>query len=96
LFACFEILGISRAHVYALEVPYEDALEVCPRVDAIREEMLEPCSGAFRKVEWQVLDDEEIIVRPSCSTSRAQLFQPHGGVGVPKVFDDVRQHTETR
>ena len=30
LFAGFEILGISRAHVHALEVPYEDALEVYP------------------------------------------------------------------
>ena len=26
----FEILGISRAHVCALKVPYEDALQVCP------------------------------------------------------------------
>jgi hypothetical protein len=30
LFAGFEILGISRAHVLALKVPYEEALEVCP------------------------------------------------------------------
>jgi len=27
-------------------------------VNVVREEMLEPCSGAFRKVQWQVLDDE--------------------------------------
>ena len=30
LFAGFEVLGISRAHVCALKVIYEDALEVCP------------------------------------------------------------------
>ena len=42
-----EILGISRAHVCALKIPYEDALEVCPRVDAVHGEMLEPCSGTF-------------------------------------------------
>ena len=28
--ASFEIPGISRAHVRALKVPHEDALEVCP------------------------------------------------------------------
>ena len=61
----FEITGIPSAHVGALKVPYEDALEVCPRVDAICGEMLEPCSGAFRQVKRQVLDDEKIIVRPT-------------------------------
>ena len=51
-------------HVCALKVAYEDALQVYPRVDAVRVEMLEPCSSAFHEVEWQVLDDEEIIVPP--------------------------------
>jgi hypothetical protein len=36
--------------------------------------MLKPCSGAFHEVEWQVLDDEEIIVRPACSTGEAKVF----------------------
>jgi hypothetical protein len=57
-------------HVCALEVPYEDALEVYPRVDAVCGEMLEPCSGAFHKVEWQVLDDEEIVVPPPAQQTR--------------------------
>jgi len=30
LLACLEIPGISLAHICALKVPYEDALEVCP------------------------------------------------------------------
>ena len=76
MFAGFEILGISRAHVGALKVPYEDALEVCPKVDAVRGEMLEPCSGAFCKVERQVLDDEEFVVRPACSTGETGLESP--------------------
>ena len=61
-------------HIRALKVPYEDMLEVYPRVDAVHGEMLEPCSSAFRKVEWQVLDDEEIIVCPTCSTGEAEVF----------------------
>ena len=96
MFAGFEILGISRAHVGALKVPYEDALEVCPKVDAVRGEMLEPCSGAFCKVERQVLDDEEFVVCPACLTSEAAVFQPHGRVGVLGVLDDVRRRAETR
>ena len=95
MLASFEILGVPKAHVGALEVPYEDALEFCPRVDAVRGEMLEPCLGTFRKVEWQVLDDEEIVVCPACSIGQAEVFQPHGGVGVPRVLDDVRWCIET-
>jgi hypothetical protein len=70
LFASFEILGVSRMHVCALEVPYEDALEVYPRVDVVCGEMLEPCSSTFRKVQWQVLDDEEIIIPPPAQQTR--------------------------
>ena len=96
MFAGFEILGISRAHVGALKVPYEDALEVCPKVDAVRGEMLEPCSGAFREVERQVLDDEEVIIRSTCVTGEAKVFQPYGGVGVSGVLNDVRWCLESR
>jgi hypothetical protein len=63
-------------------------------VDVVRGEMLEPCSGAFRKVEPQVLDDEVIVVRPACSTGEAEVFQPYGRVGVPGVLDDVWWRTE--
>ena len=51
-------------------------------MDAARGDILEPCSGSFRKVERQVLDDEEVVVRPAYSTSEAEVFQPHSGVGV--------------
>jgi len=56
--------------VCALEVLYEDALEVSPQVDAIRGEVLEPCSSTFREVELQVLDDEEVVVHLARSTKR--------------------------
>ena len=64
-------------------------------MDVVHGDMLEPCSGAFHEVEWQVLDDEEIIVCPACSTSEAEILQPYSGVGVPRVLDDVRRHAET-
>ena len=64
-------------------------------MDVVCREMLEPCLGAFRKVEWQVLDDEEVIVCPACSTGVAKVFQPHDRVGVPGVLDDIQRCTET-
>ena len=82
-------------HICALKIPQEDALEVYPQVDTIRGEMLEPCSGAFREVGWQVLDDEEIIVCPDWLTGKAEVFQPCYGVGVLGVFGDVQRHVET-
>ena len=63
-------------------------------MDAVRGEMLEPCSGIFHKVEWQVLDDEEIIVRHACSVGEVEVFQPYGRVGVSGVFDDIWRRTE--
>ena len=65
-------------------------------MDAVRGEMLEPCSGTFYKVEWQVLDDEEIIICPAYSTSEVEVFQPHDGVCVLGVLDDDRWRVETR
>jgi hypothetical protein len=56
--------------------------------------MLEPCSGTFYKVEWQVLDDKEIVICPACSTSEAEVFQPHSGVAVLGVPDDVRRRAK--
>ena len=60
-------------------------------MDAVHGEMLKPFLGAFRKVKWQVLDDEEVVVCPACSKGEAKVFQPHGGVGVPVVLDNVRR-----
>jgi hypothetical protein len=74
LLAGFEILGVPRVHVRALEVSYEDALEVCPRVDVVRGEMLEPCSSAFREVEQRILDDEVIVVCPTYSIGEVEIF----------------------
>ena len=63
-------------------------------MDAVHGEMLEPCSGALRKVEWQILDDEKIIIRSTWPTGKAEVFQTYGRVGVPRVLIDVWQCTE--
>jgi len=43
-------------------------------MDAICVEVLEPCLGALREVERQVLDDEEVIVGLTCSAGEAKVF----------------------
>jgi hypothetical protein len=74
LCAGFEILRISRTHVCAQEVPYEDAFEVRQRADAVRGKVLKPGSGALRKVKRQVLDYEEIVVRSTYSIGETEVF----------------------
>ena len=58
-----EVPGVPRAHVRALEVPDEDLDQVCPVVDQALREMLEPSSSRIGQVQWEVPDDEEVIVR---------------------------------
>ena len=65
-------------------------------MDAIHGEMLEPCLGSFLKVEWQVLDDEEIVIHPACSAGEAEVFQPYDGVGVSGVLDDIQRRAKAR
>ena len=63
LSAAPEVPGVPRVHICALEVPDEDLDQVGPVVDHALREVLEPCSGRIGQVEWQVADDEQIIVR---------------------------------
>ena len=63
-------------------------------MDAVRGEMLEPCSGTFYEVERQVLYDEEVIICPACSTGETEVLQLHGGVGVPGILVDVQRRAE--
>ena len=53
-----------------------------------------PCSGGFNQVKQQVLDDEEIIVHPTCSIGEVEVFQLHDRVGAPRVLDNVWWHAE--
>jgi len=58
-----EVPGVPRTHICALKVPDEDLDQVGPVVDHALREMLEPCSGRIGQVQWEVADDEQVIVR---------------------------------
>ena len=57
----FEVPGVSRAHIRALEVAHEDLDQVGPVVDLVRGQVLEPRSCGVRKVKGKVADDNRIF-----------------------------------
>ena len=63
LSAAPEVPGIFEAHVCAVEVPDKDLDLVSPAMDHVLRKMLEPRSGRIGQVQWQVADDEQVIVR---------------------------------
>jgi hypothetical protein len=58
-------------------------------VYGISQEMVQPGSGGFNQVDREELDDEQIIVCPSCNTREAIILQPNIGVNFAVVFGDV-------
>ena len=63
LLAAPEVLGVSRAHVCALEVPDEDPDQVGPVMDHALREVLEPCPSRIGQMQREVADDEQVLVR---------------------------------
>jgi hypothetical protein len=59
----FEILGVPRVHVRALEIAHEDVDQVGPVVDLIRRQVLEPRSCGVNKMKRKVADDDRILCR---------------------------------
>ena len=59
----FEVPGVPRAHVRALEIAHEDMDQVGPVVDLIRKQVLEPRSCGVRKMKRKVADDDRILRR---------------------------------
>ena len=59
----FEVPGVPRAHVCAMEVAHEDLDQVGPVVDIIRRQVLEPRSCGVSKVKRKVADDDRVLRR---------------------------------
>ena len=58
-----EILGVSGAHIGALETVHEDLDQVGPVVDLIHGQVLEPRSSGIGKVKREDMDDHGVIRR---------------------------------
>ena len=58
-----QILRIPWVHVCALEIALKDLDQVGPVMNLMREQVLEPGSGGVGQKEWEVLNDELVILR---------------------------------
>ena len=57
----FEVPGVPRAHVSALEVAHEDPDQVILVVDLARGKVFEPCPHRVREVQRKIADDHGVV-----------------------------------
>ena len=94
LLATLEVLGVSRADIRSLEISDEDPLEVRPVVDAVVREELKPCPNVFPHADEEILNDEIVIIHPSGSAGKSEIFEPNTGVCLPSVLGVVGGRSE--
>ena len=90
-----EVLGVSRADVRPLKIPYEDPLEVHPIADAVMWKEFKPCPNMFPHTNGKILDDEVVVKNSSGSTGEPEVFKPNAWVRLPSVFGDVGGRPKT-
>jgi len=76
-------------HVRAVEVPYENPIEVRPAANAINGQVLEPGVDELPEAYREVLDDEVVVIHRSSPACEPVIFWPYHGVQLPGVLDDV-------
>jgi hypothetical protein len=54
-------------------------------LDLVAGQVLEPRTCGIAEVEWQVLDHEEIVGRPSGMARKSVVLEPYAGIGVPVI-----------
>ena len=57
-----EVPGVAGAHICALEVPDEELDYVGPVMDQSSRKVLQPSPSRVGQMQWQVADDEQIII----------------------------------
>ena len=78
-----------------LEIPDEDPLEVRPVMDVVVREEFKPCLNMFPHADWEVLNDEVVIIHSSGLIGEPEVFEPNAWVCLPDVFGDVGGRPET-
>ena len=67
----------------------EDPLEVHPVADAIVWEEFKSCPDMSPHVDGEILNDEKVIIYPSGSAGKPEIFEPNTGVCLPSVLGDI-------
>jgi hypothetical protein len=86
--ACAQILGVSRAHVRALEVPHDGADQIIPVVDLAGRQVLEPRPRRVGEVQVEVTDDDLVGGGPAQLACQEVVIEPYAGVRLPVVLVD--------
>jgi hypothetical protein len=71
-----EVPGVLRACVGALKVPHEDLLQVCPILDGVGWEVVQPCLGRVSQEQREVADDEVVIIHTAGLTGKPVVLKP--------------------
>jgi hypothetical protein len=71
-----------------LEVPHEHANQVIPVVDLAGRQVLEPCPGRVREVQWQVAGYNFVGGGAAQLARQAVVVEPYTRVCLPRVFVD--------
>jgi hypothetical protein len=90
--ATLQIPRVARPHICALKVAGEDLLEVLPSIDRVLGQAIEPGPGRVGQVNGEELDNEEVIIHPTCPLCKAVVLHPNTGIGFAVIFDDVIWH----
>jgi hypothetical protein len=56
---------------------------------------VQACPRRVAEVEWQVLDDEDVVCHSTRVARELVMLQPHNGVRLPVVSRDVGRSSET-
>ena len=76
LLIVFEIPGVPRMLVHALEVPHEDPFQVRPTLDSIGQKVFQPCSCRISQEQWEVEDNEIVIIHSTDLASKLVILEP--------------------
>ena len=58
-------------------------------MDVVVWEEFKPCSNMFPHTDGEILNDEIVIIHPSCSTGEPEIFKPNTMVCLLGVLGDV-------
>jgi hypothetical protein len=85
----FQVPGDTRAHVGALEVASEGLSEILPAIDDVSWLMIQPGPGRISQVDWDELDNEEVLIRSAHLARKAVVLQLDSRVSLVIILDDI-------
>jgi hypothetical protein len=71
---------------------HQHLLEILPSIDRVSRQVIEPSSGHVGQVNGEELDDEEVIVHPTCPAREAMVLQSNAVIGFAIIPDDAIGH----